>query len=39
MSKARYVDISSIIQVIGCVYQNPSLIDNESYSFSLDDFV
>ena len=38
MSKARYVDVPAIVQVIGCVYQNPSLIDNESYSFSLDDF-
>ena len=38
MSKARYVDIPAIVQVIGCIYQNPNLIDNESYSFTLDDF-
>ena len=38
MSKVRYVDIPAIVQVIGCVYQNPSLIDNESYTFTLDDF-
>ena len=38
MSKARYVDIPAIVQVIGCVYQNPNLFDNESYSFTLDDF-
>ena len=38
MSKARYIDIPSIVQVIGCVYQNPNLIDNESYTFTLDDF-
>ena len=34
----RYVDISSIVQVIGCVYQNPDLIDREEYSFSSNDF-
>ena len=41
MSKnsVRYVDVPAIVQVIGCVYQNPSLLDNEQYSFSLDDFV
>lgn len=39
MSKSRYVDIPSLIQVIGCVYQDPSILDNEQYSFSLDDFV
>lgn len=38
MSKTRYVDIPSLIQVIGCVYQNPSLLDNDQYSFTLDDF-
>jgi len=36
--KVRYVDIPAIVQVIGCVYQNPNLIDNEQYSFSSDDF-
>ena len=38
MSKTRYIDIPAIVQVLGCIYQNPNLIDNESYSFSLDDF-
>ena len=38
MSKSRYVDTLAIVQVIGCVYQNPNLIDNESYSFTLNDF-
>ena len=38
MSKTRYVDIPSIIQVIGSVYQNPSILDNDQYSFTLDDF-
>lgn len=34
----RYVDIASIVQVIGAIYQNPSLLDNENYTFSSDDF-
>ena len=34
----KYVDTSSLIQVIGCVYQNPSLLDNENYFFNEDDF-
>ena len=36
---SKYVDTTSIIQVIGCVYQNPSLLDNEQYFFNEDDFV
>lgn len=39
MNKVRYIDVPSCVQVIGCVYQNPSLLDDESYSFSLDDFI
>ena len=38
MSKSRYVDIPSIIQIIGSVYQNPSILDSDQYSFTLDDF-
>lgn len=39
MAKNKIVDISAIIQVIGCVYINPSLIDqNEKYTFTLEDF-
>jgi len=34
----KYVDISAIIQVIGCVYQKPDLIDNENYFFTEEDF-
>ena len=34
----KYVDITAIIQVIGNIYQNPSLLDNESYFFNEDDF-
>ena len=38
MSKSRYIDIPAIMQVIGSVYQNPNLLDNESYHFTLNDF-
>lgn len=38
MSKSRYIDIPAIIQVIGSIYQNPNLLDNESYHFTLNDF-
>ena len=34
----RYVDIPAIVQVIGSVYQNPSLLDNENYTFTEEDF-
>ena len=34
----KYVDIIANINVIGCVYQQPSLIDGEQYHFTLDDF-
>ena len=37
-NKIRYIDIPAIIQVIGGVYQNPEVLDNESYTFTLDDF-
>ena len=37
--KARYVDIPSIVQVIGGIYLNPSLIDDEDkYFFNEEDF-
>ena len=35
---AKYVDIPAIVQVIGCIYQNPSLLDNEKYHFTEEDF-
>ena len=35
---ARYVDIPALVQVIGCVYQNPNLIDDERYNFTAEDF-
>ena len=35
---AKYVDTAAIIQVIGCIYQNPSLLDDEKYFFNEEDF-
>ena len=35
---AEYIDTTSIIQVIGCIYQNPNLLDDEKYFFNEDDF-
>ena len=35
----KYIDTTSIIQVIGCIYQNPSLLDNNKYFFNEEDFV
>lgn len=35
---SKYVDIPAIIQVIGSIYQNPSLLDNENYFFNEQDF-
>lgn len=34
----RYVDIPSIVQVIGGIYNNPSFLDNEGYFFTEEDF-
>lgn len=38
MAQPRYVDIPAIVQVIGSVYQNPNLLDNEAYHITEDDF-
>ena len=35
---AKYIDISAIVQVIGGIYLDPSLLDNEKYFFNEDDF-
>ena len=35
---SKYVDIPAIVQVIGSVYANPSLLDDERYNFSEEDF-
>ena len=36
--KSNYIDIKSIIQVIGSIYQNPNLLDEERYKFNEEDF-
>ena len=40
MAKSKYVDMTSIIQVIGAIYNNPNLLDaNDRYFFNEEDFV
>ena len=34
----KYVDTSAIIQVIGCIYNNVNLLDDEKYFFHEEDF-
>lgn len=37
--KSKYVDISACLQVIGCVYKNPSLLgETDKYNFHTEDF-
>lgn len=36
--KSRYTDIPSTIQVIGNIYLNPALLDNDNYNFFEEDF-
>ena len=36
--KSNYIDVKSIIQVIGSIYLNPSLLDEEQYHFNEEDF-
>ena len=31
---AKYMDSAATVNVIGCIYNNPSLIDNENYNFA-----
>ena len=36
---AKYVDLSAIIQVIGCVYNNPELLEeHDRYTIIDEDF-
>lgn len=35
---SKYVDIPAVVQVIGNIYKNPSLLDNEKYHFVEEDF-
>ena len=36
---SKYVDIPATVQVIGGIYNDPSLLDNENYHFHEEDFV
>lgn len=38
MTKSRYVDTAAIVQVLGNVYNDVSLLDNENYKFYEEDF-
>ena len=31
--KSKFIDVPSIMQVIGNIYNNPNLLDNEKYTF------
>ena len=36
---SKYVDVTAIMQVIGCVYNNPSLLDyTDKYTITEHDF-
>lgn len=35
---SKYIDIPATVQVIGNIYKNPSLLDNENYVFTEADF-
>ena len=36
--KSSYIDQKAIIQVIGSIYQNPALLEEEQYNFNEEDF-
>lgn len=36
--KSKYVDIPSTVQVIGCIYNHPEILDNDEYTFIEEDF-
>lgn len=39
MSKSKYIDISSVVQVIGNIFNNPNILDmDEKYFFNEEDF-
>lgn len=38
MSKSKYIDTPAIVQVIGNIFNDPSLLDNENYHFYDEDF-
>lgn len=35
---SKYIDVSATIQVIGNIFKEPNLLDNEKYHFNEDDF-
>ena len=35
---SKYEDVPSVIQVIGNIFNNPKLLDNEKYTFNEEDF-
>ena len=40
MAKSKYIDVPAIVQVIGCVYKTPQLLDySDKYTITEDDFV
>ena len=40
MKSSKYIDISSINQIIGCIYNNPQILEAEDkYFFDESDFV
>lgn len=38
MKMSKYTDIPAIVQVIGNIYNNPKILDNERYKFYEEDF-
>ena len=38
MSTNKYIDIASTIQVIGNIYKNVNILDNDNYTFIEEDF-
>ena len=36
--KSKYIDTTAVVQVIGCIFSDSSLLDNENYHFNEDDF-
>ena len=36
--KSKYEDVPAIVQVIGNIYNNPNILDNEKYKFFEEDF-